>query len=109
MLGAEAKRLKRAFDEKHNNKPNENANNKKSTWRKRIEEGNFSQDEINAIAERTVSLKKNDKTKKRSAKEVKDLSNFNYEDLEALDISDSESPSDDEWRSGRDEKEVTDS
>ena len=74
----------------------ENANNKKSTWRKRIEEGNFSQDEINAIAERIVSLKKNDKTKKRSAKEVEDLANFNYEDLEALDISDSESPSDDE-------------
>ena len=96
LLGAEAKRLKRAFDEKHNNKSNENTNNKKSTWRKRIEEGNFSQDEINAIAERIVSLKKNDKTKKRSAKEVEDLSNFNYEDLEALDISDSESPSDDE-------------
>ena len=96
MLGAEAKRLKHAFDEKPINKSNENTNNKKSTWRKRTEEGNFSQDEINAIAERIVSLKKNEKTKKRSAKEVEDLSNFNYEDLEALDISDSESPSDDE-------------
>ena len=94
MLGAEAKRLKRAFNEKNNNKSSENTNNKKSTWRKRIEEGNFLQDKINAIAERIVSLKKADKTKKRSAKEVEDLSNFNYEDLEALNISNSESPSD---------------
>ena len=54
------------------------------------------QDEINAIAERILSLKKADKTKKRSAKEVEDLSNFNYEDLEALNISDSESLSGDE-------------
>ena len=71
LLGAEAKRLKRAFEEKGNNKPHENANNKKSTWRKRIEEGNFSQDEINAIAKRIiVALKKTDKNKKRSTKEV---------------------------------------
>ena len=86
LLGAEAKRLKRAFDEKHNNKSSENTNNKKSTWRKRIEKGNFSQDKINAIAERIVALKNTNKNKKRSANEVEDLSNFNYEDLEALDM-----------------------
>jgi hypothetical protein len=95
LLGAEAKRLKRAFEEKNNNKPHENANNKKTIWRKRIEEGNFSQDEINAIAERVAEIKKNEKTKKRSAEEVDDLTNFNYEDLEALDISDSEESNDD--------------
>ena len=81
---------------KSNNKPHENANNKNSTRRKRIEEGNFSQNEINAIAKRIAALKKTDKNKKRPAKEVEDLSNFNYEDLEALDISDSENSSDDE-------------
>ena len=96
LLGAKAKRLKRAFEEKSNNKPHKNANNKKSTWCKRAEGGNFSQDEINAIAERIVALKKTDKPKKHSAKEDEDLSNFNYEDLEALDISNSESPSDNE-------------
>ena len=94
LLGAEAKRLKRAFDEKNNNKPSENTNNKKTIWRKRIEEGHFSQDEINAIAERVAEIKKNEKTKKRPAKEVDDLTNFNYEDLEALDISDSEDSND---------------
>ena len=94
LLGAEAKRLKRAFDEKNNNKPSENTNNKKTIWRKRIEEGHFSQDEINAIAKRVAEIKKNEKTKKRPAKEVDDLTNFNYEDLEALDISDSEDSND---------------
>ena len=49
---------------------------------------------------------KNEKTKKRPAKEVDDLTNFNYEDLEALDISDLED-SNDEWRSGRDGKGIT--
>ena len=44
------------------------------------------QDEINAIAERIVALKNTNKNKKRSANEVEDLSNFNYEDLEALDM-----------------------
>ena len=54
------------------------------------------QDEINAIAKRVVVLKKTNKNKKRSAKEVDKLMNFNYKDLEALDISDSENLSDNE-------------
>ena len=82
---------------KGNNKPHENTNNKKSTWRKHIEEGNFSQDEeINAIAERVVALKMTNKNKKCPAKEVEDLTNFNYKDLEAPNISDSENLSDNE-------------
>ena len=49
------------------------------------------QDVINAIAERVLAeIKKNEKTKKRPAKEVDDLTDFNYKDLEALDISDLE-------------------
>ena len=98
LLGAKAKHLKRAFEEKSNNKPHKNTNKKKSTWRKCIEEGNFLQDEINATTEHVVALKKTDKKKERPTKEVDDLTNFNYEDLEALDISNSENSSDNEWR-----------
>ena len=36
-------------------------------------------------------MKKTEKAKKRPAKEIDDLTAFNYEDLEALSISDSDS------------------
>ena len=54
------------------------------------------QDEINAIAECIVALKKTNKNKKRPTKEVDNLTNFNYKDLIALDISNSENLSNDE-------------
>ena len=48
LLGSEAKKLKKAFEEKNN------TNNKKTIWRKKIEEGNFTQEEINAITNRVI-------------------------------------------------------
>ena len=66
----------------------------KTIWRKKIEEGNFTQEEINAIANRVIEMKKTEKAKKRPVKEIDDLTAFNYEDLEALSISDSDSGDD---------------
>ena len=88
-----AKRLKQNYneskDDNNNNNKNFNNNNKKITWRKRIEDGNFSQEEVNAIAQRIVEMNNQKKGKNKRAAEVEDLNAFNYEDMEALSISDS--------------------
>ena len=96
LLGATAKRLKQNYNDSkddsnnnNNNNNNKNNNNKKITWRKRVEDGNFSQEEVNAIAQRIVEMNQAKKGKGKRAAEVEDLNAFNYEDMEALSISDS--------------------